>query len=364
MRAHIAVTVLVLTACDGTPGSDSNFHVVRSDSLARNGVWEIESTPVLQVRGDSGPVTDLYQVSSATRLADGSIVVADGAARLLVFDSLGTNAKVLGRRGSGPGEFQAVAWVRAFGDDSLLVFDPRLMRASVFTVDGFVRAFVPTVGSARASALGTFAGRKILAGTRSGSDGFPAGAGLVRPSLVLTRHDREGTFVDSVGVAPGDEIAIVGGVIVRPSFVRRTRIAVGRGHYHVASSDSFAILTHAADGTPRRLIHKAHPVTPVSAAVLAAELPAGVTLPTPPAYPAMGELLLDEAGLLWAQEGPTDRPAAQTWYVFGEAGRWLATVTMPERFRPLHIGRDAALGVWRDSLDVEHLRIHRLRRSG
>jgi hypothetical protein len=42
-------------------------------------------------------------------------------------------------------------------------------------------------------------------------------------------------------------------------------------------------------------------------------------------------------------------------------GRLVARVRMPESFRPLHIGEDFVLGVERDDLDVEHVRMYRIR---
>ena len=49
----------------------------------------------------------------------------------------------------------------------------------------------------------------------------------------------------------------------------------------------------------------------------------------------------------------------------GESSRSSAgasTVTMPARFRPMDIGREFVLGLWRDADDVEHVRLYRLDR--
>ena len=41
-------------------------------------------------------------------------------------------------------------------------------------------------------------------------------------------------------------------------------------------------------------------------------------------------------------------------------GRWLGAVTMPGRFRPYQIGDTGILGVLRDELDVERVRLYEL----
>jgi hypothetical protein len=45
------------------------------------------------------------------------------------------------------------------------------------------------------------------------------------------------------------------------------------------------------------------------------------------------------------------------------SGRILARVQMPSKFRVQEIGEDYVLGVWRDDLDVESVRVYGLRRQ-
>jgi hypothetical protein len=42
---------------------------------------------------------------------------------------------------------------------------------------------------------------------------------------------------------------------------------------------------------------------------------------------------------------------------------WLGDSAGCERFELMHVGRDFLLGVERDDLDVEHVRLHRLRKG-
>jgi len=52
------------------------------------------------------------------------------------------------------------------------------------------------------------------------------------------------------------------------------------------------------------------------------------------------------------------------WLVFDSEGRWLGSVEVPARARVLEVGTDSVLLLYRDQLDVEWVRRHRLDRSG
>ncbi len=73
--------------------------------------WEIGAAPSLSVGGAvDDPAHDLFNVTDATRLADGAIVVADaGSGELRVFDASGVHRDSWGGRGEGPGEFGSAA---------------------------------------------------------------------------------------------------------------------------------------------------------------------------------------------------------------------------------------------------------------
>jgi hypothetical protein len=52
------------------------------------------------------------------------------------------------------------------------------------------------------------------------------------------------------------------------------------------------------------------------------------------------------------------------WTVFDPEGRMLGTVATPARFRVFEIGTDYVLGVWADDMDVEHVRLFTLEKTG
>jgi hypothetical protein len=90
-----------------------------------------------------------------------------------------------------------------------------------------------------------------------------------------------------------------------------------------------------------------------------------------PNLPAYAQLV-DNDRNLWVSDASLDWYLAQgfsrvpagpvAWRVFDRDGRWLGSVTMPPRFRPMDIGSDYVLGLWRDADDVEHVRLYQLTR--
>jgi hypothetical protein len=84
---------------------------------------------------------------------------------------------------------------------------------------------------------------------------------------------------------------------------------------------------------------------------------------SPPAHwPVIRRLFIDRTGLIWAERAHVDGDL-HTWMVVDLEGRVVAEVTTPPRLTLQEIGLDYVLGVWRDSLDIEHVRMHGLSRQ-
>src|SRR5690606_28349256 len=88
---------------------------------------------------------EFHNVNHATRLSDGTLVVANGGSlELRFYDSTGRHIRSAGRRGSGPGEFEAITYLRSLAGDTLLVHDARNRRVTLFAADGaYIRDFTP-----------------------------------------------------------------------------------------------------------------------------------------------------------------------------------------------------------------------------
>lgn len=105
---------------------------------------------VLSIPAAIGDSIRFEEVTGATRLDDGRVVILDsGADELLAFDGRGELLRRAGGPGEGPGEFRLPRWLGRCGGDSLFVADFGLDRVSVFDRDlEFVREFrVPSLNS-------------------------------------------------------------------------------------------------------------------------------------------------------------------------------------------------------------------------
>jgi hypothetical protein len=84
-------------------------------------------------------------------------------------------------------------------------------------------------------------------------------------------------------------------------------------------------------------------------------------LPMPVTMPAFSTIRVDDDLNLWVQAylAPGDE-GETSWTIFDRDGRVVTRLDMPAGLDPTHIGTDFILGVWRNELDVEHVRLYRL----
>jgi hypothetical protein len=129
--------VAMLAVCSGCGGHDLS----RSGAEGAEGV---DATAILTLIGDGrGANPEFLYVSDATRLGNGTVVVADRfRPALLFFNPEGALVRSVGRRGAGPGEFESPGWFVPCATDSLFLWDLRLGRMTVADSEGrFVRQF-------------------------------------------------------------------------------------------------------------------------------------------------------------------------------------------------------------------------------
>ena len=84
----------------------------------------------------------------------------------------------------------------------------------------------------------------------------------------------------------------------------------------------------------------------------------------PKTMPAYRDLRVDRIGNLWVEDYRVTDDDAPRWTVFDSTGRMLGALGTPRSLRIDEIGDDYVLGVFRDSVDVEHIRMHRLSKPG
>lgn len=397
-RCLLAAPVL-LAFCACGAGERASSAVVRDSAgieiienaapLWREGMeWRLSDHPVLEIGVLEGASEYQFErIAGAARLSDGRIVVADGGANELRFyDSSGAYVLTAGRKGEGPGEFQNLGSLYLLTADSLLTYDWRLRRVSVFGADGrLARSMVlHGPGDGFPNLQGRFSNGSLLASLgrsfRPGDKG-----GVSRDSALYLLFAPNGGAVDTLGWFPGPEYyvkATESSVAVRSLAFGRTPATLVRGdELYFGPADRFEVGLYSAAGKLTRLIRRQHSnldVTPEDIERYKQEQLEQATdpnwrrfqqemladMPFPKTMPAYSRMVVDEPGDLWVAEYRRPGDDQPRWNVFDPDGRMLGTVRTPPDFVIFQIGADFLLGSWRDELDVQHLRMYRLIKPG
>src|SRR5215213_5330837 len=109
-------------------------------------------------RAAASPLIEVWESAADAELSNFSYIAVDSRdyaylpdfyqGRIVAFGPDGRFLRTMGRKGSGPGEFQAIRTIQVLPGDSLLVFDGGLNRVSVFAPDSGRPAYVTTLRGA------------------------------------------------------------------------------------------------------------------------------------------------------------------------------------------------------------------------
>jgi hypothetical protein len=360
----------------------------RAASWNEEDAWNIAAEPVLDlgvVEGDSA--FEFQIVYGVTRLSDGRLVVADaGSGELRCFDREGNHLWSTGRLGEGPGEYRVLYWVKRLGNDSLIAYDRSLRRVSYYDTNG---AFARTVsletysGAYRPNASGVQLDGSIVVLANASINRSTVSEGVNQATGWLLKYSADGTLSDTIAPALGEEwVADSRGarptLLPRP-FGTRSFVAVSPNFTYLGVSNSFEIAGYAADGSMETLIRLMRPKSPVTSELIDIykrtqfdriendeELRSYRRLlddaPYPEFLPAFSSLMVDADDNLWVGKYLIPGERQPSFFVFGLGGGLLGTVDAPPGLRIVEIGSDYVIGVWRDEVDVEHVRVYVLRK--
>jgi hypothetical protein len=357
--ATLALCTLVGIGCDAGDSDQGRTPGPRAADL------RVDDAPVFSIEDPGGGHAPFHQVVSAVALSNGHFAIADQTPRVVIVDPEGGLVRSFGRSGDGPGEFRRVAWIRQMRGDSILVYDPALNRGSVFSsqgVHGRTITLEPRSSASRPpSILGVFGDGEFL-----GSEGLTAappegGSGIIRPGMIISRHDTEGGFLDSLGVFPGNERAIAEGVLIGGlPLLRSTSIVMQDSLFHVATGERWEFESWDRSGALVRTVGDGSDPGPVTPEFIeSAEVPEPLIPLLPTRLPAVGGIISDGQRRVWLGPHLVD-PGEEgvAWKVSGPGGEVIGEVRMPPGFHPLDIGRSVAIGIWKDELGVEHVRVY------
>lgn len=355
------------------------------------GGWVIEPEPKLSIGvADGDSMAQFFGITSAVRLTDGTIVVADrGMPSVRWYGSDGAYLRGTGRTGGGPGEFSRIGpgsmCVLDRGD--VVVGDPMQQRAHVFSQAGSVAAVIPapTVGAALPSFQGCFAdGTFLLWHAEQPSDRVPdtwieaefvwtriGGDGAIQNELSRVRQRTQYLLGDGGG----------GGTYHSRPFTVRPSSVAGGDRFFVTSGASPEIEVRRTDGTlaeiwrwtPSERTRSADVIGRYASYIVDAQRRPeqrsqwskffGMDVELPEYIAATAGLSMSADGQLWAERYRLPWDSVVAWDVFDRAGAWQGGVEMPRGVSVLQIHEDAILGRHTDEDGVERIVLHRLRRK-
>lgn len=401
-RQPASVEAIAVSATDS-----SGVRIVTiSGSIAALPEWTLSKTPLAEISGQAPPY--LGKVGEVASLGKQKLVVQDRMTSDLWLSAAdGHELRQLGRRGNGPGEFQAVTQLSVTPGNTIYAFDGRLNRISSFAPDGTFLTTIPLPGEQFAGP-GTFArnawvldsGRILQYGSRLSPDesGRPTGPArrIIRDGIIQI-VSRDGRQQASPIELPGETYVLVDGYLVASPWSNHPFIAVNGNRILYASGRTYELVLRDFDLRPRMVIRwpgwKAAPTDSVVEAVrasmkasfdklrskapppvLAASSRMMKDLLTPPilpdTLPTLGSALLDENGSIWvARFLPPDAfitPSIgsnehwnqeDVWHVINPEGTPIARVRLPPETRLLAVRSDRVVVVTRDDSNVESVRV-------
>lgn len=159
---------------------------------------------------DPRPDRVLNQVGDAAILPDGSVAITSRMDRQIkVFSAAGEILRIMGREGSGPGEFRALRDLDVLPSGKLAAWDPQLRRVSFFRTDGQFEAsisldfrglqrLVPTF-------VGVFPDESVVVMDGSATSGFRVPPGIRRDTLTFLRLAPNGSIWSEILSVVGPE---------------------------------------------------------------------------------------------------------------------------------------------------------------
>ena len=394
---------LGLAACDGagderaartaTVVDSAGIEIVESSapSWAPGEEWRLGAEPTLEIGMAEGPAEYLLtRVRSARRRADGSVAVANGgSAEIRIYGADGGHVRTVGGRGGGPGEFGMLLWIQTLPGDSLLAYDLRARRISLFSPAGdFVRS--TTIGGAPAAeiatVIGAFTDRSLAASVQDFRSMGTPGEEPMRIPDHYVRIAPTGEVLDTLSTQPGTESYFQTGTLpdgmrivsmTAPLFGRTQVASILGDRAILGSNDRYELQMVDTDGRMARLIRRRVEPRAVTEQMLDAARQERIdqartaeararqeetmrSIPHAETVPFYERVMGDDEGNLWVQEFTVPGEEPPGWAVYDTDGRLLGSVSMPQGLLPTHIGRDFVLGVVTDEMDVERVRMYTL----
>lgn len=343
----------------------------------------------------------------------GRIFVSNrGTRSVRVYDRSGQWVRDIGRRGSGPGEFQEIS-PPAIWRDSLGLYDPAQMRFTLFD----------TAGQYLASWSMVLPDRRVVYPLKGGPAGWTVWINRLSTSqqpLPPGSSSRDTVWLGHVDLpalgramrSGGDGSPAILGLVYWPGELRKWTVGErgptsfgplfgpdqrwaldDAGRIYLSAGYPYQIDVYNAEGRFTRRVTRAFHARPVTDSDVSEYLSrlessgprrtsesrlrsvrTNADLNRAEYFPATRSLIASREGAIWAERPDVDfdlgnyesipgfRPGARYWDTFDAQGRYQFTVRMPDRFTVRWIGEHSMAGVQRDEDGVEYVVLYRVER--
>jgi len=303
----------------------------------------------------------------------GNIWVADGQSdEVRVFHPDGSHWKTVGGRGGGPGEFNSVRLLGGFVGDGVAVWDDAQGRLTVLDPDGNVARIVSAHVEDRypPNAFHVFADGTVLARIRPVLEAERLEPGTIIPdTAIFARVDYATASREPEGGAPAPKWLWTGRTQIPIPFTVNPGFGVSGDDVHATSGTAFRIRVFRAGRLVESygLDREPAPVTDEERRAYSDMVGKGTSERSkeylavlhdphvPVDLPAYRTLVVADDGSVWAE-----RYRRGTFDVYGTNRAFLGQVEVPVDLTQV-VG-SKLVGVWRDDMNVEHVRIYRFRR--
>ena len=357
-----------------------------------NSAWSVAADPLISIGElEGGDEYQLFQVFGATRLVNGTIAIANqGSKEIRFYDATGEYLSSTGGEGEGPGEFQSISFLSRYRGDSLVAYDFRMSRFSVFDIGGeFGRSVsMELQGTATFLApIGLLPDGSFLMGQTDFD--FNAEPGVITPTMTMRRYEPDGTRGEDVvefegpGRYRGTSPMAFQQLPFYPNIQMITAADIlyrgDPGTYEISLFPLMQAEGVKKSDAPESIVRQAF--APVSVLPEHIESDREEKLeriknfppqfrepqkdainevPYPDQFPAFNDFIVDPSGNIWVDNYrlPGDSLIKRT--VFDSTGRLLGSLDIPTGLRISDIGDDYILGVLRDEFEVEHVLMYEI----
>jgi hypothetical protein len=297
-------------------------------------------------------------VINATRLGDGTIVVADPfTPALLYFDRAAHLLVRAARRGGGPGEFGRIGWMGQCARDTIFAFEQA--RIEVFSSRGRYLRTIETGGHLPGQLFCGPTG--AIAAVGAGNWGLPGASGVRRITAAAWLFGTDGTLVRDLGDVPVTDAAWDGANWTPVPLGRQMFMTVDGADVILGAAESALLSTSSRSGgwAPGPSLGTLATRDPTDE-----ELDAGVLgllalapnrhakalhdmllrLPRPKGMPAYNRLLADGAGRVWAQLSVVGLAPTRLRWVDRRTGR-TGDLEIPAALTVQEVGRGYLLAI-------------------